>query len=183
MPKSCTRGLTASSACTIPVDFAGGLILQAKSTPLTLVLVDRDNKFLESGSLGAHDWENLVGDILCQPFGCRIIDRQEAAVFRWENPATVFEIRLDFSLGLGNLNRGVRGGQQDVVIQLRDDLLKCIAEGNEVDHVGVFVQPPSHLAGDAVVVAMQTFANIVAKRDEMRSAEDELFFLNGNGKR
>jgi hypothetical protein len=74
-----------------------GLFLQAKSPPLAFILIDGNYQFLETGGLGLDYGQDLPSDVLGEAFGCRIVDRQETAILDWENPATIFESRLDFS--------------------------------------------------------------------------------------
>ena len=55
--------------------------------------------------------------------------------------------------------------------------LQRVAQGDEIDHVLVLVQRPFHLDRDSVVVAVQGLANVAIVRDEMRSAEDVVLFI------
>ena len=65
------------------------------------------------------------------------------------------------------------GRQQHAMIQQGDDARQSIAHGDEIDHILVLVQRAKHLDGYFVVVAVQSFAQIVFQRDEMCGAEDK----------
>ena len=75
---------------------------------------------------------------------------------------------------------GCAGRQQDVVVELVGDRLQLVAEGDEVDHVLVFVERAFDFHGHAIVVAVQPLAHVAVERDEMGGAEDVLLFFEAD---
>ncbi len=68
------------------------------------------------------------------------------------------------------------------MIERGDDRPQLVAQRNEIDYVGVFVQWSSDFRGQAIIVAMQALAHVTGKRDEMRGAEHHFFFRDANKK-
>ena len=66
------------------------------------------------------------------------------------------------------------------MIQLVRERLQLVAEGDEVDHVLIFVERTFDFDRDAVVVPVQPLAHIAIEGDEVRGAEDVLFFFEAN---
>ena len=59
-------------------------------------------------------------------------------------------------------------------------VFELVAERDEVDHVLVLVERASDLDRDAVIVAVQPLADIAVERDEVRGAEDVMFFFEAD---
>ncbi len=63
------------------------------------------------------------------------------------------------------------------MIELLGDEFQRVPQGDEVDHILVFVQRTFDLGRYAVVVTVQTLADVFAEGDEMGGAEDVIFLV------
>ena len=67
-------------------------------------------------------------------------------------------------------------GKQDVMVEFGDELLEGITEEQKIDHAAAGVERAGNFGGDAIIVAVEALAEVFAKGDEVRGAEDEIVF-------
>jgi hypothetical protein len=67
-----------------------------------------------------------------------------------------------------------------VVIQLVEYPAQRVSKSDEIDDILVFVERTVHVGRYAVIVAVETLAYVAAIRDEMRRAEDQVFFIKSH---
>ncbi len=77
---------------------------------------------------------------------------------------------------LFDADHGMRIGKQDMVVQPLDDPRQSVSKCDEVDTYRFSSRRPFDFSSNAIVVAMQAFADIPREGNEMRGTEDELFF-------
>jgi len=158
-------------------------LLAAPHAPLAVIFIHGD--FHPRGpSAGAplDCCQQSLAQILGQKLGGRVADRQEDAVGAGKEPAAAIgrEDRLHFLLAGLDANQRMTGRQQNMMIELVGERLQFIAEGDEVDHILIFIEWSLNLDRDAVVMPMQSLAHIATKRDEVCGREDVLFFFEAD---
>ena len=77
-------------------------------------------------------------------------------------------------------DEGMFRRQEHAVVQLVEDCPQRITQGNEIDHVIVFIQRSMHFGRYAVVVPVQPFARVCCQANEMRGAEGQVVFRNSD---
>ena len=171
------------SKCSNPMPRLRRVLRTAPHAPLAVVFVHGD---FDAG------WSNVraplnacqqaLAEVPGQELGRRVAHGQDDAVAAGKNPAATVgsEGGFDFVLAGGDADQRMAVWQENVVVELVGDRLQFVAEGNEVDHVLVFIQRAFDFDRGAIVVAVQPLADIAIEGDEVRGAEDMLFFFEAD---
>jgi hypothetical protein len=125
-------------------------------------------------SLLVHRRAEPAGDVIGEQFRGGVGDRHERAFVAREAPVAVAIADPDVWPVLVEVDVSAPGGEHHPVVQLVDDRLRQVLEGNEVDDVVILVKVPLDLDGRPVIVAVNPLALIALIRDEMTRAEDEV---------
>ena len=154
---------------------------QSTDSPLALVFVNGDfDPMQRSPELGSGLFANPFGDDSSDFFGRRVHDRQDDAVFVRKDPATIPESCGGLFLVADNLDLGMVGGKDHVVVERGGLLQHRVSQRDEVHDVAVFVERSFDTRTHAVVVAVDSFTNVTGEGDEVGRGKHELFFRDVN---
>src|SRR5262245_829438 len=165
-----------------PMDVAPA-ILQFADSPLPVVLIDGDHQ--PTGclpDLRSDRRPQPLANIAGQELGGGVGNGQEGAVAAGKDPAAAVgrKDRLDFAAVIGHPDQRVACRQEHAVIEVVEDRLELVAEGDEADNVLVLVERPFHFYSHAVVMPVQPLADVAGERDEMRGTEDVVLFFEAD---
>jgi len=139
------------------------------NSPLAMILIYRDFQSFDGiAELLSGQVTNAFCNDSRQLFGRRIDDRQNDAVFVREYPAFVAKASGCLTAFAGNPNFSMVSGQQNVVIKRSSDRQDRVAKRNKVSDIAVFIERSLDDDTNAVVVTVESFADVARKRNEVR---------------